>query len=539
MVDLDEILGPRAEAIIEWHKQDTMIFTKDRGFPRFPRIYHKWGATGLTETTDLKVNPVRENNVPLPTVAARYKIKRRDLLRDAQGDEKVEKLLELARWTLAHGLVEHSTTTGSFADVMEEAAQASPSDPAVKACRQVQADMKRPVGKPEAAAFWKSKLGNYRTASSDHFIMVHNASTSLATPPEVTAYLKRLEEHYRGFFYWFAARGKALPVPEQQLVAVLVSKPEEFQALRQVFDNPPLTADGYCTHRENLAVFSVVPLDQGYEGLRRATRDLWQGGWSREKLLLGKPGVGAPPGTPPNEQVKNQTLALLQRALEEQSMTATASHVGTVQLAVATGLLPRNVEVPEWIRFGIGSYAETPKGAYWGGVGAPSWKYLVRWKLWDDAKTLEARPEAALKKVVTDAYFRDVKEPTEKNLMLPRTMAWSLTYFLAERKTDGLIRYFDELNNMPRDLEFDEGALLACFGRALDLMDSASPNTVNPGKFSKLANEWYQFLHYTNLEASEAYKELVEDFEQKMKRRGTRSAKPAAPPAKAPSGGQQ
>ena len=50
---------------------------------------------------------------------------------------------------------------------------------------------------------------------------------------------------------------------------------------------------------------------------------------------------------------------------------------------------------------------------------------------------------------------------------------------------------------MPRDLEFDDAALLACFGRRLDLMDSASPTQVNPGKLSKLANEWYQFIHYT------------------------------------------
>ncbi len=99
-------------------------------------------------------------------------------------------------------------------------------------------------------------------------------------------------------------------------------------------------------------------------------------------------------------------------------------------------------------------------------------------------------------------------------------MAWSLTYFLAEKKTDGLFRYFAELNNMPRDLEFDDAALLACFGRAFDLMDSASPTQVNPGKLSKLANEWYQFIHYTNLEASEAYNDLIEEVKEKMKRRG-------------------
>src|SRR5262249_4243964 len=160
------------------------------------------------------------------------------------------------------------------------------------------------------------------------------------------------------------------------------------------------------------------------------------------------------------------------------------------QLASSTGLLPRNVEVPRWIQFGLGSYFETPKGAYWPGIGAPSWRYLVRWKLGEEAKTLEQHPEDALRTVVTARYFRHASAPTDQNLRLPRTMSWSLTYFLAERKTEGLMRYFEELNNMPRDIEFDDGALLACFGRALDLMDLSSPNQVDSGKLGRLANEW-------------------------------------------------
>ena len=181
---------------------------------------------------------------------------------------------------------------------------------------------------------------------------------------------------------------------------------------------------------------------------------------------------------------------------------------------------------------------ETPKGAYWNGVGAPSWKHLVRWKAYAETDELEVQPETALRNVVTDKYFREVKEPTDKNLRVPRMMAWSLTYFLAEKKTDGLLRYFDELNNLPRDLEFDDAALLACFGRALDLMDTASPTQVNPGKLSKLANEWYQFIHYTNLEASEAYNDLVEELKEKIKartggRRRPPRQQPAAPPTAA------
>jgi Protein of unknown function (DUF1570) len=537
---LDDIDDPnmlRADVVVEYSKDDKELFLRTRGFPVFPRIYHKWGRTGITKTADLTYTLIRENGLPLPPVALRFKLKRAELFRDASKSEMPEKLLELARWALAHGLVDKSPRRGSVADVMDELAKISPSDPAVKAYRQIQTDLERHIVKPDDASVWRSKLGNYKTATSDHFVLVHNAAGT-STPPEVSAFLQRLEEHYRGFFYWFALRGRALPLPDQRLVAVLISKPEEFKARREVFDNPPLNADGFFAPRENLAVYSAVPVDQVYEALSRATRDLWTSGWSREGLLMGQENKGAPRGADPNEQVKNQLLALLLKALEEESIVASVSHIGTVQLAVATGLLPRNVEVPDWIRFGIGSYAETPKGAYWNGVGAPSWKHLVRWKALDEMGELELQPNQALRNVVTDKYFREIKDHSEKNLRVPRMMAWSLTYFLAEKKTDGLLRYFDELNNLPRDLEFDDAALLACFGRALDLMDTSSPTQINAGKLSKLADEWYQFIHYTNLEASEAYNDLLEELKEKIKartggRRRPPRQQPAAPPTAA------
>jgi hypothetical protein len=536
--DIDDPNMLRADVVVEYTKDDKEIFMRVRGFPVFPRIHHKWGRTGITKTADLTYTLIRENGLPLLPVAMRFKLKRGELLRDASREEKPEKLLDLARWALAHGLVDKSPRKGSVAEVMDELAKISPSDPAVKAYRQIQTDLERHTVKPDDASFWRSKLGNYKTATSDHFVLVHNATGS-STPPEVSAFLQRLEEHYRGFFYWFALRGRALALPEQRLVAVLINKPEEFAAQRAVFDNPPLNADGFFARQENLAVYSAVPVDQAYDALSRATRDLWSSGWNREGLLRGEENKGAPRGAEPNEQVKNQLLALLLKALEEESMTASVSHIGTVQLAVATGLLPRNVEVPEWIRFGIGSYAETPKGAYWNGVGAPSWKHLVRWKVYDETGELEIQPEEALRKVVTDKYFREVKDHSEKNLRVPRMMAWSLTYFLAEKKTDGLVRYFDELNNLPRDLEFDDAALLACFGRALDLMDTASPTQVNPGKLSKLANEWYQFIHYTNLEASEAYNDLLEEVKEKIKQRtGGRRRPPRQQQAPPPTAAQ-
>ena len=151
-------------------------------------------------------------------------------------------------------------------------------------------------------------------------------------------------------------------------------------------------------------------------------------------------------------------------------------------------------------------------------AGAPSWKYLAWWKHWEDTKGLEPEAKHALRKVVTDRYFHEATSQTDEGLLKARTMAWSLTYFLAEKRTDGLLRYFDELGNLPRDMELDEDALMACFGRALDLMDGPSQTQINPAKLTKLAEEWYQFLHYTNLEASEAVNDLAEAIKAKQLR---------------------
>ena len=66
---------------------------------------------------------------------------------------------------------------------------------------------------------------------------------------------------------------------------------------------------------------------------------------------------------------------------------ASASHEGTRQIFAETGLLPRNVLAPEWVRFGITALFESPKGPFPGkastlkvamypGGGGPHWAYM-------------------------------------------------------------------------------------------------------------------------------------------------------------------
>src|SRR5207244_97163 len=100
-----------------------------------------------------------------------------------------------------------------------------------------------------------------------------------------------------------------------------------------------------------------------------------------------------------------QTLVLVEKAAQTEAERATISHAATRQLLFATGLLPRHVDVPEWIQYGLSSFFETPAGAFYPGVGLPSWTNLLKFKYYNAKKRLRPSGDVLLR-VVADKYFR-------------------------------------------------------------------------------------------------------------------------------------
>src|SRR5262249_39606632 len=90
-----------------------------------------------------------------------------------------------------------------------------------------------------------------------------------------------------------------------------------------------------------------------------------------------------------------------------------------------------------------------------------------------------------------------------------RTLSWALTFFLANKRPDGLKRYHEELKKLPRDLEFDADTLLVTFARAFDCLDAARPNLADRTKLEKLANEWHDYLMLQRSEGQALVEELV------------------------------
>jgi len=463
----------------------------------FRKFRHNWGATALYDTGDISFSV---SNIPPRDLA--YKKKREGM------DKNANNYLDLAKWVLTNGKIDE------FPKIMDELSKIEADNPVVAAFKKVKAEMDRKITKDDAAAYyWQNKLGNYKLkvdAEYPHYVLLYNSSSSSsAESPEVMSRMKRLEENYHAFYYWFALKGKVLPVPDYRLVAVLVDKVDEYQDYRKAFDSIPTADDGFYARRENLAFFSATPQDEGYDALNKSTSDLWSQGWTRQDLLDGK--TKSPPNADSVTIVRNQVKTLLLKALENESELSAVSHEGTMQLASVTGLIPRTVSAPEWLQFGTASFFETPKGAWWQGTGAPSHLYLKKFKDWDVKKKLDTPPETALKKVITDEYFRDARKSNQDAAWTKaRTMTWALTFFLFETHLDELMAYYQELGSLPRDMEFDDEILMGCFARAFKIADSANPNQPKQDALHRLGMDWYKYLADTQLENIQGLKEADE-----------------------------
>jgi len=491
------------------------------------KIKTKWGTSILQPEPGLTIKVITNNkDKPIHSVMRQFD----DRLKEAQKDGAATPDLLLdyntnpqagpARFALEHGLLKE------YRDVMLRVKELDPNNPKVKALQKIEAAMAQPITKPDFSGLWKQRLGLRDSRQSEHYVLLYSPG---AKDDEIQSRLKSLEDSYRAFFYWFAfncdkdgdlayvPKGKkdAPLVPEQRQVSLLTGSEDEFNRDHRVFDNVTLVADGFTTRRDNLTILSRERLDKQYKALNAYTGPQ-MAEFHKESLLQDKHTARRAKAMASNarDYYLASTYALMLRSLEVDSEIASITHEAPRQLLAAIGLTHRNIVTPEWLQFGMGSFFETGKGAPWGGAGGPNWIYLLDYKERAQHR-LSGRmdkPLDNLKAVVTDSQFRATGNgQDEAALRKARTMAWSLTYFLAHRKLGndqfGLIRYYRELARMPRDLEFDANSLLHLFARAFNCLD-AKGEKPDDGKLQQLAEEWNRFIDLTPLEVEEFVKEL-------------------------------
>jgi len=459
-------------AIIEARHEDVKQLASGR-----IRIKHKWGQTTLfIDSNDKEIEIIPVN---LLTVAQQYPKEKARI-----------KGIELAKWALAHGM------NNEVVKIVKEVLQADPKDPIGLAFQQTEAALAKEPQREDAGLRWRDKFGEFKEERSKHYVLCYDGKL----PAQVKQRLQRLEENMRGFYYWFALRGKVLPVPDRKLVAFLVDNKETFLAQhKDIFDDVELTSDGFYDRRENIAVFSAYRLDDAYAALDKITKPLWSK-FTASELLAGKKELGVAD----NENARAQTLTLLQKAMQDEAELNAVSYEGTRQLLDTIGYLPKGVEIPKWFDFGLASLFEIPKGAFWHGTGSQNQQFLAQFQVWNEQKKLDKAPEA-LMGVVTDRYFRRVADAKNKENSENRakTLAWTLNNYLSEKKLDGLIQYCKELRELPRDLELNDEILALTFARAFGLCDPNNPDKIDPVKFTALANDWYKTTNSEVLEVME------------------------------------
>jgi Protein of unknown function (DUF1570) len=261
---------------------------------------------------------------------------------------------------------------------------------------------------------------------------------------------------------------------------------------------------------------------------------LWAEGMSRTDVLKKTPsGIGMT-----KEKILSaQMMALLLKVMETDSERTGVSHDASRQLIYGAGLLPRNVAAPEWIQFGMGSFFETPLGSPWTTTGAANMEYLPNFKDYLKLKRLEKTSSETMRKVVTDAYFREAvktKDPAMERKA--RAATWALTYFLMQTRPDGMLRYYKELSKQPRDVELDEDTLMGCFARAFDLVDSSN-TVVDTKRLEFLSRQWYD--HINNNTLLDLHQEIEESraFIAQVTKDAEKEAAPGNAPGRGPGAG--
>jgi hypothetical protein len=474
-------------------------------------IDHRWGKSHIPEGA---VVAPYGRYWPGETIARQFATKHKEAVKNGT----VAGLLGIAEWALRHRLLPE------FVKTMKEAATLAPKDPAVLRFNEVFDQIsKRPtVDDPAAKDFLEDvKNQGYKGVISNEGHYALYVDAALEDPNISARRLKQLEETYQSFFYWFALKASTVPkVPSCRLVVVMEKDDSMFFAKYEGFDNTPRVADGFTARRDNVVLLAPKRLDEAYKTLARNNKTYQENlKVSRDDLLsdaVYKKVTGAHRSQIPVLQL----LALVQRAMEDESERATLTHEGVRQLLAATGLLPRNVAAGEWVRFGIASFFETPHMALYPGTGLPSWTNLVAFK--QLRKTAQLAPDHAPKvlvDVITDAYFRRANAElaraargtvaqqlkAQQELELARATSWALTYYLMTHKLDKMLSYLQELRSLPRDVAYDAEVLQGCFGRAFGV-PAGGPgggNRLDPRGVQQLATAWFAALETTMLEVSQ------------------------------------
>jgi hypothetical protein len=467
--------------------------------------------------------------VTLQPISARFASKFNNLKENKtlHLDTRKNKLIDLAGLALQCGLLKQ------FNEVIDELKQHDAKNAVVAAVEKTRKELATAPKSEDAAALAlmdELKKEGYRTLTSPagHYTFMTNVPASAPHDEELLKKMSRMEDVYTTFFLWFALKGDPRTPPAHRLTAVVVdtpyNNPKDFDVKQAVFNFVPMVGSGFTAQRDNVVIAASRRTDEAFNTLQYTNHMKWETARVSSKELLLDPKFLERRLDLGNEIPTMQTLALVQKAMEDEGEMTTLSHEGIRQLVAAVGMLPRTVATAEWARFGLASFFEVPHYAFFPSIGGPSWEYLASFQALKETKKVQQKDaKEILVKVITDDYFHQAydalrksqlardKDKDERQLLqlkadakleIARTTAWSLMYFLVRNKSDQVRRYCREIAELPRDMNYDSKVLKECFYRAFGLLvpdrDAPGRQLVDVNKLETLAAEWFSSLEDTH-----------------------------------------
>lgn len=471
-------------------------------------ISHLWGATFL----DANADGIVLDRIALPTPKEQYA----NILKNIK-DTSPPKMLDLAEWCLTVGLPDESIAQ---LDKLSTNATAL-GNPSVKKVIDAFLKAKEVISsspaKTDKAKLWQERIGYPVLTVSKHYAIVHTEGMQ----ESANRRLEYLEDNLKTFYVWFALRGRALPGLTEKLPAIIVGDTVEFRKYRDAFEAPSLVADGFHARRENLAIFSGRRLDRASVNFESMLKDTYRRYRPADLFKNKLPDAKDRDGDKYIEFARACTLALVDNALQRESEIASATHEGSLQLFSETGLLPRTVIAPEWVRFGLGSLFEMPKGPFPGGVGkvkvafyrgggGPNWSYMRYYEEMREKGELKD-PIKDFMMTVSDLNFLNASQinTEDKNIdgesqqtasaklyAKARTFSWSIVYFMAKKRYPEFEKFLQEMAKLPRDAELDRKAAITALAKACGYEDAgvSGVDTIDEKRFLTLAVDWKNFM---------------------------------------------
>lgn len=378
------------------------------------------------------------------TESVRKRLEREML--QAYEKQDATKLLSLGREALRKGyLVAHynaAIATLEFA----------PDHPQAKAIVELKQQIDEEPTDAEAAEAELRKIvpiPEMKVARSKHFLMLHDldAPKKRGEKGRADERLELMEKVYESFLNFFAARGAKLDPPRKLLKSVVFRHQRDFDAFyRDEKGQDIYRVAGVYNIKLDVSFFFEHASLREFTELQSLTADLNALAKDARRYNL--------QGRAELMRFVKMIDVLVQVERENEDIES-VSHEVTHQMAVSTGLLPKDAAIPLWVHEGLATYFEAPREATWSGIGAVNAERLATFREARD----QQRSLPTIERVVSDRVFS-----SPEDMLAAYGQSWALTHFLMENHFDSLIRYYRLLASVPKE-RATEDSVVAAFDR--------------------------------------------------------------------------